>query len=164
VAEALGQAGFAIARGAIFDGLASAEWPGRLELIAGAPPVLLDGAHNTAGAAALRPYLDEVVSGPVTLVFGAMSDKEVGPMLGELAPAAKAIVLTRPRSPRALPPAALAAALSPDLEPILTESVDEAIDHALRATPSDGMICVAGSLYLVGEAKSALATHLENQP
>jgi dihydrofolate synthase/folylpolyglutamate synthase len=101
-AEALGRAGVAVPRAAICEGLATAEWPGRLEMLLGAPPVLLDGAHNAAGAAALRAYLDEFCHAPLTLVFGAMEDKQVAEMADELFPAARAVVLTRPASPRAV--------------------------------------------------------------
>jgi dihydrofolate synthase / folylpolyglutamate synthase len=156
-AEALRRAGFAISRGAILDGIARTEWPGRLEMIPGPPPILLDGAHNAAGAATLRAFLDEFGRAPVTLVFGAMGDKDVGAMLETLAPAASTIVLTRPDSPRALAPEALAAALPLGSDPVLVESVDDALVHASNVTPREGSICVAGSLYLVGEAKSVLA-------
>jgi dihydrofolate synthase/folylpolyglutamate synthase len=157
MAEALRAAGFDIARESIVEGLTRASWPGRLESIPGAPAFLLDGAHNAAGAAALRAYLDEFQSAPLTLVFGAMNDKEIEPMLADLATVARAVVLTRPRSPRSLAPSVLAAALPPGVDPVLTESVEEALARAVEITPRDGTVCVAGSLYLVGEAKALLA-------
>jgi len=157
VAEALRGIGFDIAREHIVEGLARTTWPGRLELISGAPAILLDGAHNAAGASALRAYLDEFRLSPLTLVFGAMDDKDVGAMLAELVAGAEAVVLTRPSSPRALAPSALAAALPSTVSPILTDSVEEALARAGEITPRDGMICVAGSLYLVGEVKALFA-------
>ena len=124
-----------------------------------APPVLLDGAHNAAGAAALRAYLDEFCHGPVTLVFGAMSDKEIGAMAAALFPTARSVVLTRPNSPRAADPARMAAELplAAGGTPTVTETVAEALAWAVRVTPRDGLVCVAGSLYVVGEARAWLA-------
>jgi dihydrofolate synthase/folylpolyglutamate synthase len=159
-AEALRRAGLSVPRTAILEGLASAEWPGRLEMLLGAPPVLLDGAHNAAGAAALRAYLDEFCHSPLTLVFGVMEDKQVAEMAEELFPAVRTVVLTRPSNPRAADPARLAPTL-PDSRggrPVVTRTVDEALAWAYHVTPRDGLICIAGSLYLVGEAKARLAS------
>jgi dihydrofolate synthase/folylpolyglutamate synthase len=159
-AEALRRAGLSVPRTAILEGLASAEWPGRLEMLLGAPPVLLDGAHNAAGAAALRAYLDEFCHSPLTLVFGVMEDKQVAEMAEELFPAARTVVLTRPSNPRAADPARLAPTL-PDSRggrPVVTRTVDEALAWAYHVTPRDGLICIAGSLYLVGEAKARRAS------
>jgi dihydrofolate synthase / folylpolyglutamate synthase len=160
-AEALRRSGLGIPRTAIAEGLATAEWPGRLEMLLGAPPVLLDGAHNPAGAAALRAYLDEFCHCPLTLVFGAMEDKQIAEMAAELFPAARAVVLTRPNTPRAADPARLATTLPPARgggRPVVTRTVDEALAWAFHVTPRDGLVCVAGSLYLVGEARSRLAS------
>ncbi len=160
-AEALRRSGLGIPKSAIQEGLATASWAGRLELLLGAPPVLLDGAHNVAGTKALRAYLDEFCHAPLTLVFGALEDKHVEEMAAELFPAARAVVLTRPGSPRAVDPARLAPKL-PDTggggRPVVTRTVDEALAWAYHVTPRDGLILVAGSLYLVGEAKERLSS------
>ncbi|MDQ3804902.1 MAG: bifunctional folylpolyglutamate synthase/dihydrofolate synthase, partial [Acidobacteriota bacterium] len=96
------ESGFPVTRAAVVEGLERAEHPGRLELDGrAAPPVLLDGAHNPAGARALRDYLDEFVRAPVTMVFGAMRDKALAEIGGVLFPAAENLILTEPRSPRA---------------------------------------------------------------
>jgi dihydrofolate synthase/folylpolyglutamate synthase len=166
-AEALRRAGLGIPRGAILEGLASAEWPGRLELHLGAPPVLLDGAHNPAGARALRAYLDEFCHCPLTLVFGVMEDKEVVEIAAELFPAARTVVLTRPDTPRAADPARLAGLLPPaggGARPVVARAIGEALSYAYGVTPRDGLICVAGSLYLVGEAKARLASGSPSAP
>lgn len=165
--ESVRRAGIGITRGAIFEGLAAAEWPGRLELVLGAPPVLLDGAHNEAGARALRAYLDEFCHYPITLVFGAMDDKNIVKMAEELFPAARAVVLTRIGSPRSADPIALAASLPAaggGGAPIIAASVEEALAWAFHVTPRDGVICVAGSLYLVGEVKARLASRVPFSP
>src|ERR1044071_4485993 len=71
-AEVLGELGYTISRESIIKGLRDVSWPGRLEFIEDRPSLLLDGAHNPAGARALRAYLDDFWKGPLTLVFGAV--------------------------------------------------------------------------------------------
>ena len=84
IAEQLQIAGFDIPSAAIVEGLNKTEWPGRLEMIRPSPsqaPLLLDGAHNAAGARALRDFLDEHFHLiPITIIFGAMADKAIGEM------------------------------------------------------------------------------------
>src|SRR6266404_93898 len=94
-AEILNESGFAVTRENIIEGLRDVRWPGRLEMIEDHPSVLLDGAHNPAGARALRAYLDEFWPGAITLLFGAMGDKDIDRMAGELFDAARTVVLTR---------------------------------------------------------------------
>lgn len=156
-AELLSELGFAIPREAVIRGLREVSWPGRLEWVNDTPPMLLDGAHNLAGAQALRKYLDEFWHGPITLVFGAMNDKDIDGMTAELFPAATTIVLTRVKDPRAASTERLGkAALSTSKNVIFTEGVRQALSWARSVTPTDGLICVAGSLYLIGAVKWAL--------
>ena len=153
-AELLNESGFGISREAMVKGLREVSWPGRLELIEDRPAVLLDGAHNPAGARALRAYLDEFWHGAVTLVFGAMSDKDIDRMAGELFGVARTIVLTRVRDARAADNARLGrAALNASRNVIFAETVKQALSWARSVTPADGLVCVAGSLHLVGEVK-----------
>ncbi|HLF84919.1 MAG TPA: folylpolyglutamate synthase/dihydrofolate synthase family protein [Blastocatellia bacterium] len=153
-AELLNASGFTISREAVIKGLREVSWPGRLELIDDRPAVLLDGAHNPAGARALRAYLDEFWQGPITLVFGAMNDKDIDRMAAELFDAARTIVLTRVRDSRAADNARLgSAALRLSRNVIFAETVRQALSWARSVTPPDGLICVAGSLHLVGEVK-----------
>jgi dihydrofolate synthase/folylpolyglutamate synthase len=86
LAESLRTHGFDIPPAAIIAGLETANHPGRLERFEGRPSVLLDGAHNPAGAQALRDYLEEFVTSPLTLVFGAMRDKRLDAMAEVLFP------------------------------------------------------------------------------
>jgi dihydrofolate synthase / folylpolyglutamate synthase len=156
-AELLNESGFAIGRDAIINGLRDVSWAGRLEVVDGRPLVLLDGAHNPGGARALRAFLDEFCDGPVTLVFGAMSDKDIDQMAAQLFSVARTIVLTRVRDVRAADGARLGkAALNSSRNVIFTETVGQALSWARGVTPRDGLICVAGSLHLVGEAKRLL--------
>ncbi|MBV9924181.1 MAG: bifunctional folylpolyglutamate synthase/dihydrofolate synthase [Acidobacteria bacterium] len=160
LAELLAEDGFEISREAIVEGLETAEHAGRLELDERTrPPILYDGAHNAAGARALRAYLDEFAPAGVTMVFGAMRDKELEEIGRVLFPAARHLILTAPANPRAatverllravpVPPSSSTIALAP--------SSRDALVIARTHTPADGLVCVTGSLYLVGEVKAQL--------
>jgi dihydrofolate synthase / folylpolyglutamate synthase len=138
--------------------VAGTRWPGRLEWVPGHPPLVLDGAHNPAGARALAGYL--AGGPPIVLVFGAMSDKDVRGLANPLFPLAAAIVLTRPRIARAATPDELARragrlAAGAYRQP----SVARALALARRLAGAHGpmtTVVVAGSLYLVGAVKAAL--------
>ncbi|HEX8473119.1 MAG TPA: Mur ligase family protein [Pyrinomonadaceae bacterium] len=160
LAEVLCEQGFPVSRAAIIEGLERAEHDGRLEMLADvAPPLLLDGAHNPAGARALRDYLGEFVHAPVSMIFGAMRDKELDEIGATLFPFARRLILTQPANPRAASPVDLMNAIPPATDSstiTLAPSVREALRVARAQTPSGGLICVTGSLYLVGEVKSIL--------
>lgn len=147
---------FPINRKNISAGLEAARHPGRLEAVG---RFLFDGAHNDGGAKALRAFLDESVSEPITMVFGTMADKDVSEIAQILFPKATMLILTRPENSRAMPPNELAKFVPadlPDEQVFLTDSVSEALDKARQITPAGGRILVTGSLYLVGEAKKIL--------
>jgi len=180
VLDALSVAGIAtIDDDARRRGYATARWPGRLELLevplpapaSGFREVLLDGAHNPAGAAVLaralddlRPTLqggDEPDPPPITLVLGSMADKDVAGVLAALRASSVArtarVICTQVDQPRAMPAARLAkgwAALAPGSRPTVAPSVDRAIELALAEAP--GPVVIAGSLYLVGAARALL--------
>jgi dihydrofolate synthase/folylpolyglutamate synthase len=143
---------------AVPGAVARTRWPGRLEGVPGRPPLVLDGAHNPAGARALAAHLDG--GPPFVLVFGAMADKDVRGLARELFPPAREIVLTRPRISRAAAPEELARragrlAARARREP----SVARALALARRLARGDGprtVVVVAGSLYLVGAVKALL--------
>src|SRR5262249_13013343 len=138
-AETLADIGFQINRESIIKGLRTASWPGRLEWIDDRPPILLDGAHNVAGARALRTYLDEFWRGEITLVFGAMSDKDIDGMARALFPAARTIVLTTVADPRGAGGPRLAqAALGLSNNVVFTESVQQALSWARSMTTPEG--------------------------
>jgi dihydrofolate synthase/folylpolyglutamate synthase len=152
--EALDELGFKIPREAVVLGLREVNWPGRLEWIDSLPPLLLDGAHNPSGARALREYLIEFWDGPLTLVFGAMADKDIDGMAAALFDLATTVVLTRVRDSRAAVGARLGKpALARQGNVIFTETVRQALSWARSVTPREGLIVVAGSLHLIGEVK-----------
>ena len=154
--EALVSAGVEVDLGPAVNAMSRAQWPGRLERFEGRPPFLLDGAHNPAGAKALAAYLKEEKT-PHVLVFGAMRDKHVDEMAGELFPLARRIIATRVRMKRAATTKQLS-----EIGAALGASVIEeaAIGHALvraeRLARSGETVVVAGSLYLVGAVRKRL--------
>ena len=158
LAEALRQHGFTITDEQIGFGLATATHPGRLELI---PPFLLDGAHNPAGAQALRNYLDSFAHGPLTLIFGAMRDKRLDQLAEILFPIADLLILTPIDNPRSAGSETLASLAHRTV--IETTSSAEALRVAITQTPKDGLICVTGSLYLIGEIRPMILKLAEEQ-
>ena len=136
-------------------GIARARWPGRLEQISMNPEIVIDGAHNPAGARALAAYLARFYAGRrVRMIYGAMRDKAVEEVCGILFPRAAQVIVTAPQQPRALfPDAILRIAEHPDLR--TAPSLREALDLVSDATPEDA-IFITGSLYLVGEARALL--------
>jgi dihydrofolate synthase/folylpolyglutamate synthase len=157
--EALETAGIGGSEPAIATGLSDARWPGRLErrLLPGGAPVVLDGAHNPAGAEALAAWCREAGFAPATLVVACMRDKDVEGLLRPLLPLAGAVIATAVPFPRALPPDDLAARIAA-LAPTVPVAVAAMPAEALAAA-SDGhaRVVVAGSLFLVGAARAWLA-------
>jgi dihydrofolate synthase/folylpolyglutamate synthase len=150
-------------------GYATAVWPGRLELVgAGGRDVLLDGAHNPAGAAALAVALDDLrpflTDGPLTLVTASMADKDVDGVIAALlaadAMAGAAVVCTTVAVPRAMPAAELAARWRrqlPTASVLVEPDPIAALDRVLSGPGGrNGPVVVAGSLYLVGAARGRL--------
>jgi dihydrofolate synthase/folylpolyglutamate synthase len=142
-------AGLRFDRRAAARGLSAPRWPGRLQWVPGDPPILLDGAHNPAGARALAAHLRTL--GPFVLLFGAMADKDVAGMARSLFPLAEAIVLTEPPLDRAASPADVARRTGALSRRARHEAdVGRALEAARRLAAHRPVV-VAGSLYLVGD-------------
>jgi dihydrofolate synthase / folylpolyglutamate synthase len=141
-----------IGEGAIRAGLAAARWPGRLELLDGGPHgrVLLDGAHNPAGAAALTAALTDLGVRRPTIIFGAMQGKKVRAVLRALAPLEPRFIFTRVDDPKALTQEALVTAWRAVSG---TQAASAPTASAALAMAEGDPVVVAGSLYLVGEAR-----------
>jgi len=167
VLDALEAAGIAdVPPAARREGYASVHWPGRLELIdVDGREVLLDGAHNPAGAATLATALDDLrphlQGGPLTLIAASMADKDVDGIVAALAGAMAlddaTIIATALDLPRAMPAAELAARWrghGQSRKVVVEPDAERALDRALAE--ADGPIVVAGSLYLVGAARARL--------
>ncbi len=159
LAESLRERGFAIQRAAVIRGVKTARHPGRLELWEGPPQILFDGAHNPAAVRALRNYLDRFVAQPITMIFGAMRDKALTEMAAVLFPVANRLILTELDNPRAASLEMLKLAVPgdfPEANVHQASSADQAMRIAKEMTPASGLICVTGSLYLVGAVQQAL--------
>ena len=149
---------FPLTEEAIVAGLRDVRWPGRLQIIevSGGRRLLMDAAHNPAGAAALARYLKRECPEPIPIVFGAMRDKDVPLMLKALLPVASAFVMTEPPTARAHSAkdlAVLARAQSP------TVRIDVAPSPALaleRAWSHGQVVCAAGSIFLIGNLLAML--------
>ncbi len=141
---------------AIEQGLREARWPGRLEKVAETPLVLLDGAHNPAGARALARFLQQHYPGRrVWLIYAAMRDKAVDEVAGILFPLAHEVILTRVSQPRAVTPETLHNIIAHHHSRIrVTRNLSEALAAARAAASRADIILVTGSLFLVGEAKA----------
>ena len=158
------EAGLAVDLRAVPRGVARTRWPGRLQPLAGRPSLLVDGAHNPAGARALAAELRRRPA--FVLVFGAMADKDVGAMGRALFPLARHVVLTQVREARAASPDEIARRVGPAAESAHREPrVARALARARRLAGPRGLVVVAGSLYLVGDVlRSASARRRGSRP
>ena len=125
--------------------------PGRLEIVSNDPLVILDGAHNGAGAAALADALPEVIGDkPLTAVISILDDKDAHAMLDALLPAAENVIFTRTSNPRALPPGTLAhLAGRPDAE--VVGDPRAALERARDLAGPGGAVLATGSIYLIAD-------------
>jgi dihydrofolate synthase/folylpolyglutamate synthase len=144
-----------VADAAIEAGIARTRWPGRLERVCERPEIILDGAHNPAGARALAAYIDRFYAHRrVRLIYGAMRDKAIDEISGILFPRAQQVIVTAPLQARALAPEALRdIGGHPGLR--TAPSLREALALVGDASPDD-VIFVTGSLFLVAEARAIL--------
>jgi dihydrofolate synthase/folylpolyglutamate synthase len=139
---------------AIEAGIAQARWPGRLERVASCPEIILDGAHNPAGARALLAYMERFYAGrTIRLIYGVMRDKAVAEMAGILFPAAAEVIVTAPRHARAVRPEAVAE-LSDHPRLRVAANLEEALAQVRSAAGAEDAIFITGSLFLVAEAKT----------
>lgn len=151
--------GFPCSEGAIRAGLLSTRWEGRLEIVSERPLLVLDGAHNPASAARLAESLEYFAGRyrKLILVLGVLSDKEPAFMVKTLAPFADEVVFTQAEYERAVPADDLMAiAADAGIKARVSRTVSGAVASALSAAAPEDMVLVAGSLYVVGEAKAWL--------
>ncbi|HWR24294.1 MAG TPA: folylpolyglutamate synthase/dihydrofolate synthase family protein [Feifaniaceae bacterium] len=155
-ARLLQSKGFPVTENAIQKGLLSARWPGRMELVHSNPAVLIDGAHNAQGAAALKRGLQQYFPGKsVIFLAGVLADKDYGDMMREAAPLAERFLTIAPESPRALPAEALAAHLRRYKKPVQAYAkLEDAIEAGLSLCGEGGVFCAFGSLYYIGRVRA----------
>lgn len=140
-AELLAGSDFPLAPEALAEGVQQARWPGRLELFPGTPRILLDGAHNPAGAVALADALDEIPRHRLILVVGVMGDKELSGILGPLLPLTDRVFTVAPALERALAAGKLAElcrAAGADAQ--AAGSVQQGIELARAAAAPDDLV------------------------
>jgi dihydrofolate synthase/folylpolyglutamate synthase len=140
---------------AIEGGIRSTRWPGRLELVSRRPDIILDGAHNPAGARALAHHIRTFYSDrEVWLVYGAMRDKAVSEISEILFPVADRVILTAPSVARAVQPEALLE-ITQAARMEVAPNPEAAVEMA-RMAPAGAAVFITGSLYLVGETRALL--------
>ncbi len=151
--DALAEIGMTISEDSLREAMANLKWPARLELIRKGK-VLLDVAHNPAGMESLIAALPDIARDrrPIVAVAGCMRDKDVRGIMTPLAQAADQLLLAAPRMERALPPEEFPEELGGQAMP----SVEEAADEALRLAGEDGLVVIAGSTFVVSEARAHL--------
>lgn len=143
----------------IRNGLLKINWPGRLEVVSASPYIILDGAHNLGASRTLSRFLSEKFkSRKITVITGMLDDKPYPAMLKNILSAASRAILTKPVIDRALEPETLYEASKGIIKNIkIIPDVKDAIDYAVRTASKNEVICITGSLYVVGEAKAAFS-------
>lgn len=159
VALLLRDAGLDLPDSALAAGLAAVRWPGRFELVRGASPVLIDGAHNGDSAQKLAAAIaTDVAHERLILILGTSRDKDIGAMAAALVPHAAAVVLTRSGHPRAMDIDRMVAEVGQHLRGplVVTPDVRSALDAARGLAGPRDLICVTGSLFVAAAAREAL--------
>ena len=161
-AEELNSLGFKISAGDIEAGVRNTRWPGRFQVLPAHDEfaeVVLDVAHNPAGAWALRSALSTYYEDrKLTFVFGAMRDKPIGEIAGILFPLAELVIVTQAGNPRAASAHDIAGLAGHTQSEIIEErDVASALEHAQQVTDDNGVVVITGSIYIVGEAMDLLA-------
>ncbi len=162
--EVLAEKGFKISRDSIMRGLAGVSWPGRLQVLRRHPRLVVDGAHNPDSAVKLRQALEQYfglsalkdksgTATPAVLVIGVSGDKDIAGIVSALVPLFNKVIVTRSRHPRSMAPSVVAAEFAKyGVEAQVTTDIPAALSAALNIAGKNGFICVAGSLFIVGEA------------
>lgn len=155
--ELLKTRGYNISEDNLRRGLSNTKWPGRLEVLSRNPVLIIDGAHNTEGAAVLRKALDEYFPGrPVTFIMGVLSDKDYKAMMKIVLPSCKRLFAVTTGSPRALPADTLAeAAMSYCKNVQISDTIERAVSRCMDTASADEIICAFGSLYYIGAVRGA---------
>lgn len=158
-AKVLARQDIRINAAAIRQGLAAVFWPGRFEIITGNPLFIIDGAHNPAGAEVLRQALDEYFPQKnITFILGILNDKDQQAVIRALLRPGDRVIAVAPQSDRATDPAALLqvihniCAVSASAAALLPDAIAKAAAYA----GPDGLVCVTGSLYLIGPAREII--------
>ncbi len=162
--EILNQSGANLSEDIIRQGLSENRWAGRLEVVRTSPYVILDGAHNLDAAKHLAAFLSGQLSGKnITLVVGILDDKPYEAMMAALLPVCKKVIITQPDIDRAMPPKKLYDIAKLGVKRVtIVPKVADAVQKAMAEAKPDDVICIAGSLYVVGEAKAFFESQTES--
>jgi dihydrofolate synthase/folylpolyglutamate synthase len=157
--EVLADKGFNITKESVTKGLKLVSWPGRLQVLSRHPLVVVDGAHNIDAARRLAQSIEQYFNFErAMLVIGASEDKDIAGIVSELYSLFNRVIVTRSRHPRAMAPASLAAEFARHgVEAQVAEDVSSALSRALALAGAKDLVCVAGSLFVVGEAMEQAA-------
>jgi dihydrofolate synthase/folylpolyglutamate synthase len=166
--EVLAGNGFNISRDSITDGLAQVSWPGRFQILSRHPLVVVDGAMNVEGARRLKQSLAQYFGGVIKLggrssvnnndsqailVIGASLGKDIAGITSELVPLFNKVIVTQSRHPRAMAPGPIVAEFTMHgVKPQVVDDVARALSLALTLAGERDLVCVTGSLFVVGEA------------
>jgi dihydrofolate synthase/folylpolyglutamate synthase len=155
--EVIADSGFDISKENVARGFEKVSWPGRFQILSRRPLLVVDGGHNIGAARSLaqsiKQYLDYKRA---ILVMGTSQDKDVAGLVAELAPLFDQVIVTRSQHPRALAPATLAAEFARHgVRAQVVGDVPSALLWALSLAGEEDLVCVAGSLFVVGEAMAA---------
>jgi dihydrofolate synthase / folylpolyglutamate synthase len=155
-ARLLAKGGLHITDDAIAAGISNTVWPGRLEILQTRPDVYVDGAHNPAAARELAAFIAEnFASRKIWLIYGALRDKSVDEVAGWLFPLAAEVLLTEPRTSRAISASQLAEIAGYHARHSETiADAERALDYVLAKAEHEDVIFVCGSLYLVGQLRA----------
>jgi dihydrofolate synthase/folylpolyglutamate synthase len=154
----------AISQKSIRNGLIKTRWPGRLEVVSDHPMIIMDGAHNLIAARELARFLgDNLAQRPITLVVGILDDKPYKSMLKSLLSVCSRVIITRAKTNRALDTQRLFETAKKIISDVrIISDVAQAFKQAVATADFSEVICIAGSLYVVGEAKAAIEKGLIN--
>ncbi len=139
----------------IKKGLLSTSWPGRLEVVSDSPLTIVDGAHNLVAIRTLTEYLKTTFNGrKITLVTGVLDDKSYNTMFKCILPVCSKVIIAEAKSERSVPSEKLVVAAKKHIgDATVIKDIPEAIQFAEKEASGDDVICISGSLYVVGEAK-----------
>ncbi|MEW6616502.1 MAG: folylpolyglutamate synthase/dihydrofolate synthase family protein [Thermodesulfobacteriota bacterium] len=160
--EVLKEKGVEIEDEAIYKGLESTYWPGRLEIVGRDPLIVLDCAHNPAGIKTLRDAISDGTFSfnRLLLVLGIMMDKDFRAIISRLVPLADKVVLAAPKMDRsASPPVLYEEVKKYHKEAEMVDDVKKAVSLAISLAKREDMVCVTGSIFTVGEARELFVAH-----
>jgi len=160
VVDALRERGYDIPPQAAIDGLAKVRIEGRLEVIREYPRTVVDAAHNAASVAALMRAIGQNISyDSMVVLFGCSADKDIEGMLAQVQLGADKVIFTTANTPRSMDPHELLARFQEKSHKMAqaAPSMEEAYRIARSCVTREDLICITGSVYMVGQAKRLLA-------